>query len=681
MITHNFGFLAEALEYYSANLFFVDNDLLIQAISEPVRFTENQTVLLVSELLIRYYLKPSENIKKALCAFLSDEIFNYFDNACNTTQKNQTIPETLLPINPGVPLIGKIQQKAHRHLEELLNKNESHNKTDGFILAVSSSEGEGLIIPFELIKCEPDEISVVDLEEKTIPQWSESLKKLNLPQPYKVILRFHSSSSQLKVQDYTGDSLQLPLYMAYLHKIKKVPQYNHLRLFFSGQIEKSREISGVEIKGKFNAISERFCNPEFVCCSYDRSESESNSSIHLLTPGSLLERVQEDVISIIEQKELALFEIEYIKERLGKYDNITKKDLENRWEGMIQKLSNLLSNVTRSVNPDVYLSLLVCLSFAYCHSGQTNKARKYNQKAVEFAKQENCNDSLLLLKIHEMIILQDEEKFEEITNLNIDLKELLNSCKNDDLMMRYYGSRGQTIMHGAVMGVSKYDSQEGLHHIEQAIKFACRLPVSDNSREEIARDLNYKHLWYALFKPGSEEEADVYKEASKYSLGLKEDSKKMNLDFLAYQRGKAIYRRILKNEEMFHVDTADEMCLPYIEKALSWVNALAKKYLGAYYCFTQDYDKARSEFDDALGLLKDTPETLIQYIRMTIAAEAFRSFAPKDGIIANGYKNIAKEIFKQNNNFDRFPSSAAWNAYIHNDSEENVDFPGLKYYY
>jgi hypothetical protein len=82
----------------------------------------------------------------------------------------------------------------------------------------------------------------------------------------------------------------------------------------------------------------------------------------------------------------------------------------------------------------------------------------------------------------------------------------------DDLRMRYYGTLAQAEMWGVCLNLNGYDKQQAKTYAETALETAKRIASSvsddsgdatiDEAESNVQQDMNYLHLWYALFEPG-----------------------------------------------------------------------------------------------------------------------------------------------------------------------------------
>ena len=273
-----------------------------------------------------------------------------------------------------------------------------------------------------------------------------------------------------------------------------------------------------------------------------------------------------------------------------------------------------------------------------------------------------------------------KEIYSQISQVDID------QTAQDDLLMRYHGTMAQVHIYGTLAGINGFCEEKALENAESAIVYARKT----GDLVEIIRDLNYRHLYYAFFKPGSEDERCEYMFARNF---LQENSNQFvdkdyngNLQYQFRQRCLAAYFQILSGNQCNDANIINER-FPSIKEPITWLKALSFKYLGAVNAFNHNNEKAKKLFDEAIKILVNVTSPLFKFICMTIAAEAYRSFSELgDAQTAEQYRQIANNLFSENGNFITFRiSSPRWFKFLNTPWDEFVasgeDFPGLHYYY
>lgn len=683
-------------EQYPENLLFWSSEKLMDY---ERRLTQNARGNMLAELLVRWYFNPqSKAVADYLSQKLPEESIIQFKTWCANASPLQK--PNLLFIDSQKEkesstrdFLQKVQFKAQRRFENLLGN------CDGIVPVIREEADDnkfGCAIPFRLEPADNSGSCVIDLDDNPLPEWSEAVSELNLPE-IRVRLLFHSSVE--KDLQYTGFSLQFPVLMAYWRQNEQLPKYNPFAVVATGKIQDNRLVP-VRFEEKFDGLKERFDKLVFF---YPDSDNAGSREMVPIPVGTSVD----DVLSICNNQlvsrkhEIGLFSfgIKYIIKRLETIANSVKKDSESSWDYIIKNLQMFLDELDPDQYPEHYLNALMTLSFAYCHSANTAKAHEYNRKAIKFAMsvKDRCDDiryQLLLLSIEEMVLLQDEENFEQIPGLASEIEAQLdkldeNSPETYDLKMRFYGTLGQAHMFGSVCKMEGFDKDIALDCIQKAVQFA-RLyqdnTVEDNI-DDVIRDMNYRHLWYSLFEPGSEDERKYYNMAvqetkDNQSPGASKDN---NRNFQFRQKCLAAYRRILLSRANPDVSCSDEP-IPAPANIQFWVEALIYKYQAAALAAQNRKADAKDKFDKSIAIMTTIASPLIQYIAMTIAAEAYRSFSVLgDASTADYYRQAALGLFSGCKDFRDFKTAPSWKQFLNTPWDEfqatGEDFPGLNYYY
>lgn len=689
--------LANVANSSPENLIFFSNAELLEDYDDQPKFAR---IAILAELLVRGFFNPaSEEICNCISRHLPSESFEQYNSwRANASPIQKPSQLFLVPLNEKLSqteFLQNVQIKAQHRFEALLGR------CDGIVPIIrteSNGEKRGCAIPFYLEKADGSESCVIDIKGNPIPEWSKAVAELNLPDVC-VRLLFDSSIENMS---YNGFSLQLPVLMAYWRQNNQLPKYNPFAIIATGKIQDNR-LASVCLEQKYEGLSERFDKPVFIYPDGDDpADSKANDKNKFPIPvGTPVKEVLSKCEQYIVKNGLAKFGIQYIVKRLGEISQSVKKDKQSTWDFIIEHLQLFLKELDEDQYPMQYLHALLALSFAYCHSANTAKAHDYNREAIKFANNAknlyglDLQYELLLLSIEEMVILQDEENFEEIPMLASEIENQLNQLDPDkpetfDLKMRYYGTLGQTHMCGAVCKMDGFDQEKARECISKAIfnaeQYNNRTP--EDNIDEVIRDKNYRHLWYALFEPDTPKERKLYEEIVRetnenQSPGQPKDT---NLNFQFRQRCLAVYRRILKSGDATVDSLADEL-IPAPANIFDWLQALIYKYQAAMLAFQRRNADAKKLFDKSYDILsKNDYSSLFQFMTMSVAAEAYRSFSELgDEKTAKEYRQKALDLFSSNNDFQNFKTAQPWKDFLNTPWDEfkasGKEFPGLHYYY
>lgn len=696
--------LSEIAESKPENLIFWSNEDLCYRLKNEKHFPCIARANMYAELLVRAYFNPqSKIIADCLSEKLPQESLDLY-NAWSLIASPSNTPPLLDIISqldknaPNRDFLDDVQSAARERFSNLLGR------CDGIVPVIirENDDVSSCAIPFRLKKLDDSVLEnsegrcVIDCDGIPVPEWCDAVSKLNL-RDVCVQLLFHSSDVK-----FEGYSLQLPVLMAYWRQEGLLPPYNPFAVVATGKIQDGclRHIDYP--REKLDGLTERF-GEQIVFFYPDNNKAVERQQVPIPTESPVdivLSKCQEQLESRKNDIGLRNFGIRYYNKRLQSILTSVKKDSEGSWGDIIDFLESIKLDKARY--PELYLNSLLVLSFAYCHSAQTAKAHEYNTEAVKFANRAkslfglDLQYELLLLSIEEMVLLQDEENFEQILDVSRTISDQLstldqNSVASYDLKMRYYGTLGQAHMCGAVCQMKDFDKGAAFDCISIAINNAekYRKNTKKENIDEVIRDMNYRHLWYVLFDPDSEEEKMSYEvtceEARKQKPGNSQDS---NFNFQFRQKCFVGYRRILLSSANADASYADEP-IPAPANIPFWLKALIYKYQAAALAYLHRNAEAKEMFDKSFGSLVEIKDPLIQYIAMTIAAEAYRSFSVLgDAQTAEEYRQKALGLFSSNDNFQKFKATAPrWEHFLDDDmpwdkfQASGEDFPGLHYYY
>ena len=625
--------------------------------------SQERKVFAAAELFLRYFFNPAAEIKAILDRTFthreSDNFHAIFHDIFPVAGANQ-IPACLWSTDD--PFSSACEIILRKQLTELF----SEDDTGGFI-PVYSPDGSGYLIPFHFTerKNEMDDApAVYDLDGRLVENWLENYRKTILPLSDSDCV-IHCQQELLPFP-LSGPSFMLPLYLAAKRKFSPgFPQYNRFRLLATGEISGNRLIP-VKTAEKAAAVRNSF--PDAVFLYPENIEFSTNPAMIRLSCSAGLPEVMEQVCRIIEAHSLIIPDYSYAMRRLKKIEEETRHDNHSRWDFMLKRLETNAAAINEFRDPELYLLCLMLKSSICCHMGDTPKALEWNHKAKDFAAENHFEKQLLHLEVEELIDFQDLEDFDSIQYL-LDKQNLADNIEqfgDDDLRMRFYGSMGQVQAYGFLSGIEGFSKEESLAFFRKAVQCACRM----NSDEDIAQDLNYLHLWHALFDHGSPAEQKAWLDASNHircQLRNQPERQKKNDYFLRRQRAFALYRRLLRDKAVFP-DFRD-LRLP-AGLADDWLFAITNKYIGALAAASGDRNGAKKEFDEALDVFKESRNPILRLIRMTILAEAWRSLRD------DSYKEQALKALESLQT--RYPrQTEKWRSFLLG----TAPFPGLEYWY
>ena len=715
------------------NLLFFSVDELIEEFDDHPSNVRNA---ILSELLVRYSFNTSNSeLSQALLKFLPEESLTQFKtwlqlhNPSYKPKPINLIPDNTLISDEERERLSNLENCIFERLEKL------YGKCAGLLPVVANDVGAAIAIPFTLenAKEEIDPLKrVVDLDNTPFPEWSRTVSdlvkskdspdsQLFLSDDICVRLLFHSNITDMQVN---GNSLQFPILLAYWRKRNLLPLYSPFSIIATGRIDEGR-LRPVEALQKFNSLKERYDLQTFFCPSSSGISLNSDPLLIIIDANmsikDIISTCQNKIEILVKERSTRniILNIYYISNRINAITISAKKDLESRWKQLIDTLLLVEKKIKslQNTEEEMYLDCIIALSFAYCHSGRTSEAIKYNETGREFAKEHNLTNKLYGLLIHQLVLFQDIDDLSSVLKLANEIYSQISQADNDpkhpdnraNLLMQYHGTMAQIHIYGTLAEIEGFSEKEAIENAEKAIEYAKERKkiaednaktgnfVDDNKNvtkmiDDIVRDMNYLHLCYAVFEPGSEDELRTFEDARDY---LQENSNQIedkaynnNLQFQFRQRCLAAYFQILKDNQCSDGNIIKEN-YPPVKEPFNYLKALSFKYLGAINAFYSNSEEAKKLFDDAIKLLVNETSLLFKFICMTIAAEAYRSFSKlgeEHKQTAEQYRQIAKKLFSDNSNFNSFHiSQRRWAEFLESSREEfdssGEDFPGLHYYY
>ena len=637
---------------FQGNLIFIENDMLNKCAADAEDYSEELRITCIAELFSRWFVSREEKLAEIIDQLLP-----------NGERRNlgQLLDEDFLQ-NPGREQLmcalwktsDEFSLKCQSAVRERLIR--LCCETDGFIPVYSSSMA--FFLPFRFVD---GPARICDMDGEIIANWQESYKQIVADKS--CIVQCHQQTlpeRDEKRLTLKGNSFMLPVLLAYWRNQGKL-KYNHLRLLATGAFENNM-LKAVEIQTKAAMLKKCFKGAYFFFSESTRYIPESRFEIPLpvkITIEVLLQKMPEWIDScglIVPTLADALKRLEQLES--------ARENIHNKWQIFFNQVDLYSKNINKLIYPDVFMLCLMLKSATLCHLGRTQQALELNRRAQKFARENRLEKQLRRMEIEELVELQDKELFVQIRQLSEPLRENIEALDDPDLLMRYYGTMGQAHCYGFAGGIDGFDCELGKEYFKKAVHYAAQT----GKQGEIAQDLNYLYLWYALFDPYSPEAEDVFEEAKNhivYNLQGNPDVQKKNKNFLYRFKAFGMYRYLLKNGEL-PPGNIEEYQLPSSDTE-PWLLATVKKYTAALYAHAGNTE-AENLFAESEQLL-NIPVPIFQMLRMTVWAEKFRSL--NDEKSRQTALELAEKVKTD------YPSAEKWIAFLRNERE----FPGLEYWY
>ena len=530
-------------------------------------------------------------------------------------------------------------------------------ETDGFIPVYVT--GKAFFIPFHFVDG-PGTIS--DAAGVPIENWQPAYRRVfdaAVP-PYSCVV----DCDQSELPPLTGTSFMLPLHLAYLRKCGEL-DYNPLRLLATGAIVDG-QLQPVETVEKATMLSQNFLDGFLFFPESAKYCPERSSEVPI--PRWTLAELRQEMPALVEAKGLVVPSFPDALRRL----EVIAEDRESNyrhWELMLDRLNTNMDAIPDYRAPAPYLKCLMLKSSILCHMGRTADALALNEGARDFAAKNGFELELRRLEVEELVDLQDCECFDHILALAEDLHRGIEALDDDDLRMRYYGTMGQAYCCGALAGHPGFDREQARAFFDLALKYATALRDRGGmgSEGDIAQDLNYRFMWYALFSPETPEAEKRYREAKRHIYNnLEGKVREKNRRFLHRLKTFSLYRHLLGGGS--EPETLPETLRA--EYPHDWLAALTGKYVGALTAAAGQTTEAAEIFREYAGILRDASEPILRFIQMTILAEAYRSTGE------TAYREEAVALLALLK--EPYPGSVGqWEEFLRGKNS----FPGLNYWY
>ena len=620
------------------------------------REPEEDRVICIAELFVRDFLKRG-NAEAEINRVLPDGELKQF---------LRTLDEDFLDLRDKAEVLGgnlwecksNFSRKCHAAVRARLLS--LCIDTDGFIPVVYGEDA--FFIPFRFAPGAP---VIEDFAGKAIDCWQTPYGELFAAAEVRYKCVVHCDQSLVPL---SGRSLMLPVYLAYLRKIGEI-QYNPLRLLATGAVENGR-LASVETAEKASALKK--CFPGAVLLFPESSKYCSEKRNEIPLPPLELAKVKEAVQRHIDYHGLCVPTLEYALARLKKLYSELGSNYRS-WELMLRCVEKNARAVPRYCDPENYLLCLMLKSSINCHLGNTRVALALNREARELAKRNNLTREQLRLEIEELVEFQDEECFLDIAAQAEQLKVRVEEFGDPDLLMRYYGTMGQAHCYGFLAGVTGFDRDRAKSCFVAAVDYALKRPRDIENEMDfqgnVAQDLNYCYLWYALFEPETADADRAFAEAKNHhECRLGGEKQIRNRRHLKRLKAFALYRRWLADGAVPEPEKIPNALKSEFDG--DWLAATTGKYVGALLAAAGNFNEAADTFKEYTDILRKRTEPILRFIQMTILAEAYRSIGEAS------YRKEALEVSELLKT-SYSPSIGAWIDFLNGKSA----FPGLTYWY
>lgn len=546
-----------------------------------------------------------------------------------------------------------------------------------------AGETGGTWVLFDLRPRPAGAAAVVDARMAPVEEWSRHVESLSAYEPlirhWQVRLHLSQWDRQDLFPRFTGCSLQLPVLLAAWRKTGRLPEYRPLDLVATGCFDDGRlaPVAGVGAKAE-SAFRLLACQ----CFLAPREHSRGRTRIHFLPRNCRIGvDLEKACAEAIEEHGLAPMTAGDAEMRIRQLERDIRSGLQREWDLVSRQLDRYQVALDPDANPEACFRVGMLQSAALCHVGRPGQALALNRRMQGKAVQAGRLYEYLKMQIEALVVLTDLEQWDEIGRLAGPLKRkiararLPEEFQRDDLWMRYHGTLGQYVAYAALRGLRP--AGKALDHFQEAIRAAGRL----GEPQELVRDFNYRHLWYALFHPGTPEELEMYRLAYDGTCReLRDDhQRRKNLDYLARQRIFAVYRAWLTDGVLPTRRELEALPAPGAG-AEPWLQAAMHKYRGGLLAASGDFKAAQVEFEQGLNSLADPGAPVIDFIRMTIATQAWQSLRqhPGHAEFAEACHHQAEEFCRQNPNL---PETPPWSHWLAGDALPGHANPQLAYQY
>lgn len=666
-------------------LFFSDETLKRVATGSTDEFSSESKLHARAELLFRYLLSPDRKseVGALLSKWIGSDALVKLHDQCICYASGGTdndCDSVFLPLSSE-------EHVGEKDVKAIQNAIKPYLKADGIIPVIQGDKSWLLPFWFEARHGDP---SVFDAEHIVQGEWSGYLSELKEITD-DVVVGFRSSGGIVA----TGDSMMLPILMAWWRKKGDIPHYRPLRFMATGSLHKGF-LGDVVVGEKGEKISHDIEGGFLVKPGVGSKAGE-------IGVGTDIENIKTKVGQWAEEQTIC--DASYAIKRIEKFEIIVRQTNSADWASVNKRLDNISERVKKRVEPDAWLDFLMLKSAARCHAGRTVDAFELNREARDFAATNvKFANRLLRLEIENLVILLDFENFgsliEEAKGLEPRIEKYIEEhAQSDvgrDLMMRFSGTMGQVYAYAALRDESEDFWKKSKAYFDKAVLMAQELSGACEPGSvakcrrlgDLAQDANYLYLWGELSgdKGASGFGVDAADCASALTDGAYgQDGKKCaskNEYFRQRIGALGAYLRMLKGEW-------DEKIVPDVKKTVDnayfWVAATTAKYLGALYARKGDAKQAQEFLKRADEKMEEGRKLedghVLRIIHMTILAEGYRSLRSLGSEYAAMAEKMREKALKMFNSADSTSwGKGDWQNWL-NSAGSDASFPGSRFWF
>lgn len=633
------------------NLFLVGVDNLLSYAKDSENQPEKRRSVL-SELITQWCVSGSEKIKKYL-----SEVFPTWRNFEDWYAIDQlwisrrTLPEHHWEWWRDPDQLEGCESTVRQHLARLF-------RVDGFIPVYDpENRDSGWYIPFEL-----EDVSKGDMDVRAIV-WNDGQVVAEWQEEARAVLggEFRCRLQMLPEEGFalSGASMMLPLKMAAWRKKSRFdfPQYDALRVLATGKFDSDGRLASVGTAQKYEALKKCFRNDAVLIGPDVPGEIEVKERNFIrLDIGVSQDHLKESMKKILERSKLAHIDWRYARRRLPDMSADVDRLNRVRWSEVADVLGRIKERI-QGYDDLTFLNYMVLYATALCHAGRTEEAVKINREAYEFAVKHGMDILSLRLQIEALVSAQDEGDLDFFLKVKDDIGIRLEEYfggEYDDLRMRYYGTLAQAEMWGVCLNLNGYDKQRAKKYAEKALETAKRIAFSvpddadatkiDEVESNVQQDMNYFHLWHALFEPGTDGERNQCRLAEEHLLSLSEHSRRNNRIFLQRQKSLALFNAWRESGVIPNRQMLEDSIVPIDSEG--WLIAANRSHLGPIYAAMGDFEEARRLFqegEEALTL-DSCFSPVLASIRFILLVRAACSLRKEGAKIAEEYYRKVEDV-------------------------------------
>ena len=631
--------LQELIIKRSVNVFLASEDELKAFVSDAGFNGPYERSVALAELVVRWCLSANEELSKYLANILPDwNAFVQWYLGEDWGISRELPSETVKWRDPED--ISGCEAKVRERLKLLF-------QADGFIPVYDSYSADAdraWFIPFVLEATEDAASRVVYFDGEEIPGWHEQAEvalKGGTPFCCRLLMQREPGLEP------SGDSLMLSLRLAAWRKLGRdsFPQYDVFRVLATGAFDGNNRLKAVGVSRKLNKLKSTFCKAVLIAPDTPGEVDQKDRAILRLDCGASEGELRGKIQQFLERSQYASITWRYAIGRLSALNR--EVDVRNRggWSEQAEFLRGIQECV-KVRNPDAYLDFLRLYAVALCHAGKTDESRRINRAAYDFAMGRGEVGKALRLQVEAIVAAQDAgdletifataEGFErEMARYTEPEAQKEKDEEKDDLAMRYHGTMMQFHAWGETLGVPECSKEESKRHADQALEIALRVSggvkASDEDPREtaesnVAQDMNYCHLWYALYEPGTEAEQDAFEISKKQLSELGGHARRKNRDFLFRQKSLAYLNAWKRDGKLPSVEDLNAV-LFFDDECEGWQIAANLTHLGALYAALGQLDLTVESFKNGNAMLplEKCFDSVLGSIRFVLCVQAASS--------------------------------------------------------